>query len=115
MATNEEIMGSLGEQRADIRNICQTLDKIQSYMGVQIEQHTNVIARMAVIEHVISETRVNMTNYTADCTKDRNDQDKRLANVEGYQGNQKKAAGAIAAFVAFLVYGGIKFLDKIFS
>lgn len=115
MATNEEIITMCATTQADVRNICNTLDGMKVFMGKQIDQHSDTIARLAVIERVQNDMKSDMTTYTTDCTKDRNTQDNRLKDVENFQNNQMKVAGAIGGVCAFLVAGGIKILDKIFS
>lgn len=115
MATNDEIIAMCATTQADVRNICNTLDDIKRFMGSQIEQHINTNARLAVIERVQNDMKGDMKTYTEDCTKDRDDQDKRLGSVENYQHNQIKAAGIVGGIMAFLVAGGIKMLDKIFT
>lgn len=115
VASNEDIMHSLGETQSDIKNICNTLDGMKGFMLKQIEQHTTTNVRLAVIERVQNDMSKGMDSYTMDCTKDRTSQDKRITEVEGFQNRQVKVAGLAGGFIAFLVAGGMRVLEKIFS
>lgn len=115
MATNEEIIAMCATTQADVKNICNTLDGMKQFMGKQIEQHTAVREALAVIQHVQAEMKENVTTYQQDCAKDRSAHEKRINDVENFQSSQLKIAGAVGGFCAFLVAGGIKVFDKIFS
>lgn len=113
--SNEDIIAMCSTTAADVKNICNTLDGIKQYISKQIDQHATTNCRLAVIERVQQDMKDNITSYQQDCTKDRNDQQRRILSIENFRSNQIKAAGAAGGLVAFLVGGGIKVFDKLFS
>lgn len=122
MATNDEIISMCSATQADVRNICNTLDNIKEFIGKQSDQITQTMIDVAVIkstQNSMKEVQGNIQNsidsYTATCTKERTEMGDRIKSTENFQKNQLKAAGVAGGFVAFLIGGGIKILDKLFS
>jgi hypothetical protein len=101
----------LAALEANQANILKTQDAIFDYMKNGKQQREQMIGQLSVVV----ENQIDMKAYQDRCDNERNDHDKRITKVEGFQARQIKAAIGAGGVAGFLVIGGAKVIDKILS
>ncbi len=104
--------GDQGERLARLEGVfSQTMPRMEEYMrqGIKARIDGNRILGS------LQESVVGFKEYQEECDKQRKDHETRINATEDFQRTQIKVAGAAGGIMAFLVAGGAKVLDKIFS
>ncbi len=116
---SDELKENLSQAALDIKSILmmqsQTHDTV-SVMQQQQHEYQNKSSderqAMAVDISTIKNNMISLSEYKAECETDREHIDKRLSRVEGFQRDQKKAFGGLAAGVSLIIYIGGKGVES---
>lgn len=96
----------------NVENIGKRLDRFTDYMEKYIDKGDTFREETTKILAVIVNNQGDFRAYTKQCDADRNQHDKRLTACEGFQGRFLKMAGAVGAFIAFIVTGTIEWFRQ---
>lgn len=112
MTSNEDIMLAIGELRGSTTANAKSLERIGGFIESQIKTVGSIATDVALVKQAQQTMSQDMKDYTGQCTTDRMAHEKRLTNVEGFQGRQIKAAGITGSIVALLTTFGVEWFKR---